>query len=291
MHYWNLANSEGESYQKEKDYVANFEMGWKRTYLFESTKGIVWVVIWPRNQRGYNLFMSRVSAKEWAKIATRFTVVSEQDSNAQRAGVARGQAEQWHAGPSTRLCWLLAWHAIDHLLDWQPKAPPHLLTKPSSVSCQVSWGPTPGNLCMQSEQNYPIKQVTNVAFLWLTDLLSSCLLQTIQCAFTENYWETNLPWKIWLSSQTACFVYAWVDGDGLFLLSKMLVGILPPVLWDKLGGHGSFSRTERKWGAGSKSLKPIGPLYHRECPQSLLTPLSAKHPQNFTNILRCYSRG
>lgn len=258
IHSWNSASSEGESYQKEKDYVANFEMGWRKTYVFESTKGGVWVVIWPRNRSWYNLLMRRVSAKEWAKVAARCTAVSEQGSDAQHAGVAGAQAEQRHAEPSTQLHWLIACHIIDHRLGQQMKTPPCLLIKPSSVRHQVSQGPPLGNVHMTSEQNYSIKQVTNIAFLGLTGILSSYLIQTIQCIFTENYWERNLQWKIWLSSQNACFVCAWVEGDRLSLLSKMLVGILPPGRWDRPEGHGDSFRAEGKWGAGPKSLKPTG---------------------------------
>lgn len=74
--------------------------------------------------------------------------MSEQDSNAQRAGVAGGQAEQRHAEPSTQLRRLLVCHAIDHRLGWQLKTPPRLLTKHSSLSFQVSRGPTLGNVSM-----------------------------------------------------------------------------------------------------------------------------------------------
>lgn len=57
-------------------------------FIGKNNKGIVWVVIQPRNWRWYNLFMKRLFAKEQAKVAARCTAVSEQDSNAQSAEVA-----------------------------------------------------------------------------------------------------------------------------------------------------------------------------------------------------------
>lgn len=70
---------------------------------------------------------------------------------------------------------------------------------------------------------------------------------TIQVVFMEKYWKTNLPWKFWFSPQTVCFACVRADGGGLSLLSKMLMGILSPGLWDSSESHRPFSRTKGRW--------------------------------------------
>lgn len=136
------------------------------------------------------------------------------------------------------------------------------------------------------KRNVPLnKSLTSHYCTFAANWSAFQLFITDHSSYSHRKVQGDKPSVKILVQPSDCFAHAWADGDGLSLSSKMLMGILPPGLWDRPASHGPCSRTEGIWGARSKSLKQIGPLNHRECPQNPQTHLSAHHPQIVSIVL------